>query len=57
MPLVSVDYLHEITYGLTRIVEWVVHERSHPSHYTHSCRLRWKRQEKYHDWYNVRVEF
>ena len=56
MPLVSVDYLHEVTYGLTRIVEWVVHERSHPSQHTHSWRLRWKRQEKYSDWNNVRVK-
>ena len=56
MPLVSVDCLHEVTYGLTRIVEWVVHERSHPSHYTHSWRLRRKREEKYRDWNNVRVK-
>ena len=55
MPLVSVDYLHEVTYGLTRIVEWVVHERSRPFQHTHSWRLRRKRQEKYHHWYNVRV--
>ena len=55
MPLVSVDYLHEVTYGLARIVEWVVHERFHPSRYTHSWRLRWKRQEKYHDWNTVRM--
>ena len=55
MPLVSVDYLHEITYGLTRIVEWVVHEGSHPSQYTQSWRLRRKREEKYHDWYIVRM--
>ena len=46
MPLVSVDYLHEVTYGLTRIVEWIVHGRSHPSHYTHSSRLRRKHQRK-----------
>lgn len=44
MPLVSVDYLHEVTYGLTRIVEWIVHGRSHPSHYTHSSRLRRRHQ-------------
>lgn len=41
MPLVSVDYLHEVTYGLTRIVEWVVYGESHPSKCTHSWRLRW----------------
>ena len=56
MPLVSVDYLHEVTYGLTRIVEWVVHEGSPPSQHTHSWRLRWKRKEKYRDWNNVRVK-
>ncbi len=55
MPLVSVDYLHEVTYGLTRIVEWVVYERFCPSQHTHSWRLRWKRQEKYRDWYTVRM--
>ncbi len=55
MPLVSVDYLHEITYGLTRIVEWVVHERFHPSQHTHSWRLKRNRQEKYRDWYAVRM--
>ena len=55
MPLVSVDYLHEVTHGLTRIVEWVVHEGSHPSQHTHSWRLRRKREEKYRDWYDVRM--
>ena len=55
MPLVSVDYLHEVTYGLTRIVEWVVHQHSHPSHHTYSWRLRRKRQKKYHHWYEVRM--
>lgn len=55
MPLVSVDYLHELTYGLTRIVEWAVYKRFHPSHRTHSWRLRWKRQQKYHDWNTVRI--
>ena len=31
MPLVSVEYLHEITYGLTRVVEWVVYRRFPPA--------------------------
>ena len=55
MPLVSVEYLHEITYGLTRIVGWVHRGQSHPSQHTHSWRLRQKRQKKYHHWYTVRM--
>ena len=55
MPLVSVDYLHEITFGLMRIVEWAVRDHSHPSQHTHSWRLRRRRQEKYHHWYTVRL--
>ena len=55
MPLVSVDYLHEITFGLTRIVDWAVREQSHPCQHTHSWRLRRRRQEKYRHWYTVRL--
>ncbi|MDE0432630.1 MAG: hypothetical protein OXH92_01350 [Bryobacterales bacterium] len=55
MPLVSVDYLHEIVYGCNRIVEYASNGNFEPSQYTRSRRLRWKRQRKYHDWLTVRM--
>ncbi len=55
IPLVSVDYLHEIVFGCTRIVEYASNGRFEPSRYTHSRRMRWKRQRKYTDWLTVRM--
>lgn len=55
MPLVSVDYLHEITFGCTRIFEHAYNGRFEPSRYTHSWRMRWDRQSKYHYWLTARM--
>ena len=55
MPTVSVDYLHEIAFGCTRVVEHAINSQSEPSRYTHSCRLRERREVKYNDWLTVRM--
>ena len=54
MPLVSVDYLHEIVYGCTRIIECAHHGRSEPSQHTHTWRIRWERKRKYNAWLTAR---
>ena len=55
MPMVSVDYLHEIVFGCTRIIECAIDGSKKPSHYTLSFRMRWKRKKKYNDWLFVRM--
>ena len=55
MPLVSVDYLHEIVFGCIRIIHYARNDRFDPTRYTHSWRLRWKRQKRFHDWLTVRM--
>ena len=55
MPVVSVDYLHEIVSGCIRIIECVVNGRYEPSQYTYSRRMRCKRQVKYRQWLTVRM--
>lgn len=55
MPLVSVDYLHEIVFGATRIIEHAITGRSKPSQYTRTSRMSRQRRTKYHKWLNVRV--
>lgn len=55
MPLVSVDYLHEIVFGCTQIIECANNGRFEPFLYTHSWRMRRERERKYHDWLIVRM--
>lgn len=55
MPMVSVDYLHEIVYGCIRIVEHANNRRFEPTRHTRSWRLRGQRTQKYHDWLTVRM--
>ena len=55
MPLVSVDYLHEIVYGSTRIVERAVFGHSEPLQFTLSWRMVRERWRKYLDWSMVRM--
>ena len=55
MPFVSVDYLHEIVFGSTRIIESANNGRFEPSRYTHSWRMRRERERKYTDWLTVRM--
>ena len=55
MPLVSVDYLHELVYGCIRLIDFVHFGRFDPNKYTHSYRMRWARKKKYLDWLTVRM--
>ena len=55
MPTVSVEFLHEIAYGCTWMVEHAHNGRFEPSHHTHSWRMRWKRHQKCSDWLTVRM--
>lgn len=55
MPLVSVDYLHEIVYGTNSIVEYAHNGKWKPSGSIYSYRLRWDRREKYRHWLTVRM--
>ena len=49
MPLVSVDYLHEIAYGCIVSIEYLIYEKGNPLENIHSCRLWWEREKKYLD--------
>ena len=55
MPLVSVDYIHEVVYGCTRIIECLMIDRGNPLEFTRSLRLREKRKRNYSDWLMVRT--
>ena len=54
MPLVSVDYMHEIVYGCIRIVEYALNGLHEPLQETHSWRLLLERTNKYRHWLIVR---
>ncbi len=56
MPLVSVDYLHEVAYGCTRIVDSLINENSDPIEFTSSHRMRRERLDKYEHWLTVRMD-
>ena len=55
MPLVSVDYLHEIVFACIRTIEFAHFGRFDPTQHTHSWRMRRERLKKYHDWLTVRM--
>ena len=55
MPVISVDYLHEIVYGCIRIIEYVKNSHTEPCTCTHSWRMRWEREKKYRDWLLIRM--
>ncbi|MDE2981074.1 MAG: hypothetical protein OXU74_07755 [Gemmatimonadota bacterium] len=55
MPIVSIEMLHEVAYGATRIMEYLVHGRFEPSQYTYSHRMHWPRKRKYLEWMTVRI--
>ena len=50
MPLVSVDYLHEVVYGCVGMLVYESNGRFPPRNYTHSYRLRSNRQQAYDGW-------
>ena len=55
MPLVSVDYLHEIVFGCTRIIQQAVRPQFDPRRYTRTWRTRRERTRKYWHWLNIRM--
>ena len=55
MPTVSVDYLHEIVYGCTGIVEHAHNGGRDPARDTLSWRMHAERRLKYLDWQTVRM--
>ena len=55
MPKNSVEFLHEIAYGCTRMVAYAQYRKFEPSRYTHSWRMRWKRDRKRRDWLMIRM--
>lgn len=55
MPIVSVDYLHEIVFGCARILEHAINGRFDPASHIRSWRLRHNRMEKYSHWLTVRM--
>ncbi len=55
MPMASVEFLHEVVYGCTRVVAYAHNGNLEPSRCTHSWRMRWKRDRKSRDWLTVRM--
>ena len=49
LPLVSVDYLHEIVFGCVRILQCAEHPGVDPRDFCHSRRLREERARNYRD--------
>ena len=55
MPLVSVDFMHEVIYGCIRLVESIIGEDRHSAEATYSWRLYWERSKLRRDWLMVRM--
>lgn len=55
MPLVGVDFMHEVTYGCIRLVEAIATEGRDAADSTYSWRLYWARSERCQDWLTVRM--
>ena len=55
MPLVSVEYLHEIVFVCIQIIECVNNDHGAPSQHTRSWRMFRERCEKYGSWLSVRM--
>lgn len=54
MPVVSAEFLHEVVYGVVRVIEDDVHGKSEASESTYSWRMHFERKDKYRDWLTVR---
>lgn len=54
MPIVSIEFLHEIVHGVARIIEYHVHGRFEPSKKTYGWRRHTERKRKYWAWLTVR---
>ena len=55
MPVVSIDYLHEVIRGCINIAEYIFRGNFPPLDSTRSQRMRWSRKEKYNAWLMVRM--
>ena len=55
MPLVSIDYMHEIVYACIQIIRFVNSGGIEPSRHTRSWRMFWERDEKYGNWLSLRM--
>ena len=55
LPLVSVDYLHEVVFGCVRILQSAEHPGVDPREFCHSRRLHEKRKQAYADWLEARL--
>ena len=55
MPLVAIEFLHEIAYASHRMLGWEHYGKFEPSKYTNSWRMRWDRVDKTRDWLTVRM--
>ena len=55
MPVVSTEFLHEVAFGCIRLISYAHDGKYHPSRYTYSWRLQWKRYRKYSHWLTVRM--
>ena len=55
LPMVGVEFLHEIAYGCIRMAKHAHSGNDEPSRYTHSWRLRERRNRKCTDWLEVRM--
>lgn len=55
MPLVSINVMHEVTYGCVELVRSIDREDGKARRSTYSWRLRWRRSRRYQDWLTVRM--
>jgi len=55
MPLVSINVMHEVTYGCVRLVMSIDKNDGKTYGSTYSWRLRWRRSRRYQDWLTVRM--
>ena len=55
MPLVSINVLHEVTFGCVQLVGSIDKKDGKARGWTYSWRLRWGRSRRYEDWLTVRM--
>ena len=55
MPLMSIDYLHEVAYECIQIAASICFGNFKPQEFTHSLRLYRERGEKYNAWLKARI--
>ena len=55
MPLISIDYLHEVAYGCIQLAMSIHFGNFNPREFTHSLRMYRQRGEKYNAWLTKRL--